>query len=171
MATTQDVISRIARFDELRRDSGSYLDDSLPGHIRDAMMLIGTSRGRNDPSLTSPLPPEDFTMGLQHATTGNGPGLHSHTTVEVFMALSGTWRLYWIADDGEGESELATWDVASVPAGVWRGLELTSEGDGLLLAVRGGGHGGDLAWHPSILEEAARHGRTLDDQGRLVIST
>ena len=170
MATRTEMLARIARFDELRRDSGSYLDDSLPGHVREAMMLIGTKRGRNDPSLTSPLPPEEFTIGLQHAHTGNGPGLHSHTTVEVFMPLSGRWRLYWIDDDGEGEVELGTWDVASIPPGVWRALELTSEGDGLLLAVRGGASGGDLAWHPSVLEEAARHGRTLDDDGRLVIA-
>ena len=117
MTNRAEMLGRVARFDELRRDSGSYLDDDLPGHVRTAMMLIGTSRGRNDPSLASPLPPEDFTMGLQHAMTGNGPGLHSHRTVEVFMALSGTWRLYWIDDDGESETELRTWDVASVPAG------------------------------------------------------
>ena len=165
------MLDRVARFDELRRDSGSYLDDALPGHVRTAMMLIGSSRGRNDPSLASPLPPEDFTMGLQHATTGNGPGLHSHKTVEVFMALSGTWRLYWIDDEGEAEMDLGSWDVASIPPDVWRGLELTSDGDGLLLAVRGGADGGGLAWHPSVLEEAARHGRTLDDEGRLVLQT
>jgi len=165
------MLDRVARFGELRRDSGSYLDDALPGHVRSAMMLIGTTKGRNDPSLGSPLPPEDFTMGPQHAATGNGPGLHSHTTVEVFMPLSGTWRLYWIDDEGEAETELGTWDVASIPPEVWRGLELTSEGDGLLLAVRGGADGGGLAWHPSVLEEAARHGRTLDDEGRLVVQT
>lgn len=172
MDASRKVTDRIARFSELRRDVDSYLDDTLPGHVRSAMMLIGTSKGRNDPTLASPLPPEEFTMGLQEMTSGNGPGLHSHRTVEVFMPLSGTFRLYWIDDETgeEGEDVLATWDVVSVPANVWRGLELTSPGDGLLLAVRGGADGGGIAWHPSVLEEAARHGRTLDDDGRLVVA-
>jgi hypothetical protein len=87
------------------------------------------------------------------------------------MALSGTWRLYWITEDGEdGEMMFDTWDVASVPAGVWRGLELTSEGDGVLLAVRGGADGGGISWHPSIIEEAARAGRTLGEDGKIVMA-
>jgi quercetin dioxygenase-like cupin family protein len=169
MTSNADVKARIARYDELREDSNAYLDNTLPGHIRKAMMLIGSATG-NDPTLRSPLPPEEFTMGLQKATTGNGPGLHSHETVEIFMALSGTWRLYWIDDEGECEVEFRTWDVASIPAGVWRGLTVTSEGEGLLLAVRGGERGGGVAWHPSVIEDAARHGRTLDAEGRLMIA-
>ena len=169
MATRSEILSRIARFDELREDDNSYLDMQVPGHLRKAMMLIGAATG-NDPSLMSPLPSEEFTMGFQMCGTGNGPGLHSHETVEVFVAMSGTWRLYWIDDEGEGETEFRTWDTVSVPPGVWRGLELTSEGDGLLLAVRGGARGGGVQWHPSQLEKAARYGRTLDQNGKLVIA-
>jgi mannose-6-phosphate isomerase-like protein (cupin superfamily) len=168
MASRAEVLSRIARFDELREDTNSFLDMQVPGHVRKAMMLMGAATG-NDPSLTSPLPSDDFTMGFQMASTGNGPGLHSHQTVEVFVAMSGTWRFYWIDNEGEAEAEFRRWDVVSVPPGVWRGLELTSEGEGLLLAVRGGASGGGVAWHPSAIEEAARHGRTLDANGRLVI--
>src|SRR5687768_17144624 len=110
MTWRAEVVSRIVRFHSLRQDTGSYLDITLPGHVRTAMMLIGSTRVSNDPTLTSPLPPEDFTMGLQRASTGNGPGLHSHDTVEVFVALSGTWRLYWIDDEGECDVEFGTWD-------------------------------------------------------------
>lgn len=169
MASRAEVLSRIARFDELREDTNSYLDMQVPGHVRKAMMVIGAATG-NDPNLGSPLPSEDFTLGFQMCETGNGPGLHSHDTVEIFVAVSGTWRLYWIDDEGEGEAELRTWDTVSVPPGVWRGLELTSEGQGLLLAVRGGARGGGVHWHPSQIEKAARHGRTLDEKGRLVIA-
>lgn len=169
MASRAEVLNRIARFDQLREDTNSYLDMQVPGHIRKAMMLIGAATG-NDPSLTSPLPSEEFTMGYQMAETGNGPGLHSHDTVEVFIAMSGTWRFYWIDDEGEGEAELRTWDTVSVPPGVWRGLELASAGQGLLLSVRGGATGGGVAWHPAAIEEAARHGRTLDEKGGLVIA-
>jgi hypothetical protein len=38
------------------------------------------------------------------------------------------------------------------------------------MAVRGGADGGGIAWHESVLEEARKHGRTLDEDGRLVIS-
>jgi hypothetical protein len=168
MTSRAEVVSRIARYDSLRQDTHSYLDITLPGHIRTAMMLVGSTTS-NDPTLTSPLPPEEFTVGLQKATTGNGPGLHSHETVEVFMPLSGTWRLDWIDDEGEGSDELGTWDVASIPQGVWRALTVVSEGEGLLLAIRGGATGGGVAWHPSILEEAAKRGRTVDETGKLVV--
>ena len=169
MASRAEMLSRIAHYDNRREDTGAFLDITLPGHARTTMLLVGSGTG-NDPNLRAPLPPEDFTVGMQKATTGNGPGLHSHTTVEVFVSMSGTWRLYWIDDEGEADAELGPWDVASIPAGVWRGLSLVSEGEGLLLAVRGGTDGGGIAWHPSIIEAAAEQGRTLDESGRLVVA-
>jgi quercetin dioxygenase-like cupin family protein len=172
MASRAEVLGRIARYDALRQDTNAYLDITLPGHARTTMMLVGAMGVSNDPTLQSPLPPEDgFTMGMQRASTGNGPGLHSHRTVEVFVALSGTWRLYWIDDEGEAETEFRTWDVASVPAGVWRGLTVTSEEEGLLLAVRGGADGGGVEWHPSIIEEAAKQGRSLSEAGELPVDS
>jgi quercetin dioxygenase-like cupin family protein len=172
MASRAEVLERIARYDALRQDTHAYLDITLPGHARSTMMLVGAMGVSNDPTLTSPLPPEEgFTMGMQRASTGNGPGLHSHHSVEVFVALSGTWKLYWIDDEGEAETEFRTWDVASIPAGVWRGLTVTSEEDGLLLAVRGGADGGGIEWHPSIIEAAAKQGRLLSDEGTLPVDS
>lgn len=169
MATRQEVTARIVRYTHLREDRHNYLDITLPGHVRTAMMLIGGQGVSNDPALKSPLPPEDrFTVGMQKAKKGNGPGLHRHRTVEVFVALAGMWRLYWIDDEGECATEFNAWDVASIPSGVWRGLEVIGDEEGLLLAIRGGADGGDIEWHSSIIEEAAKHGRTLDNERRLV---
>ena len=33
-----------------------------------------------------------------------GAALHSHSTVEVFIPLSGTWSIYW-GDEGEQEGD------------------------------------------------------------------
>jgi quercetin dioxygenase-like cupin family protein len=164
------MLHRIAHFKDLREDRDLYLDDRLPGHVRSALMLIGTGGGRNDPSRENPLPAENFTMGMQKASPGNGPGLHSHSAVEVFVVLSGTWRFSWIDAEGTGTAVLGPHDVFSVPAHVWRAAENCGDDDGILLAVRGARDGGGISWHPSIIEDASRFGRTLDEDGRLVVS-
>ena len=44
-----------------------------------------------------------FNIGAVSAAPLNGSGLHSHTTAEVFLIFSGSWRFYWGTDGKEGE--------------------------------------------------------------------
>jgi quercetin dioxygenase-like cupin family protein len=159
--------ARIARFAGLPAVPNAYLDNGLPGHSRDTLNIIGTSVGRNDPDAKHPLGSAELTLGMQRAEPGNGPGLHSHEAIEVFVILAGRWRAYWIDQDGEGEAELEPFDVISVPAGVWRGLEVIGDETGVICAARDRADGGGLTWHPSIIESAERAGRSLID-GRVV---
>ena len=162
-----EMEARIARFDDLRPAPGAYLDNGLPGHCRDTLNIIGTAVGRNDPDAVHPLGSAELTFGMQRAEPGNGPGLHSHEAVEVFVILAGRWRAYWIDQDGEGEAELASFDTISVPAGVWRGLEVIGDQTGVICAARDRADGGGLTWHPSVIEAAESAGRVLRD-GRVV---
>jgi mannose-6-phosphate isomerase-like protein (cupin superfamily) len=87
--------------------------------------------------------------------------------VEVFVALTGRWALpYATAPDGEvREVVLGSWDVCSVPAGVWRGFRNAGEERAYLLVVVGGTDAGRLTWAPDVLERAAAAGQRLDADG------
>lgn len=156
---------RVARFRELEGNEGLFIDTVIPGHARTIWSMIGPNVGE-DRGQRPAIPPEDFHLAVVRAAPGNGSGLHTHTTVEVFMALTGRWSIFY-GDEGEQEVVLDPWDVCSVPAGVWRGFRNAGDEEAHLLALVGGTDAGRLTWAPSVLEEAARHGRTLDAAGYL----
>ena len=162
------LAGRVARFSELAGNEGLFVDTVIPGYARTIWSIVGPNVGE-DRGERPAIPPEDFHLAVIRSAPGNGSALHTHTTVEVFMALTGSWRIFYGEDpariDGEHEVVLGPWDVVSVPAGVWRGFRNASEEDAHLLALVGGTDAGRLTWAPAILEEAARHGRTLDGAG------
>ena len=168
LPTRAEMNECIARYDDLRPAPNAYLDNGLQGHRRETLNIIGTSVGRDDPDAPHPLGSAELTLGMQRAEAGNGPGLHSHDAVEVFVILTGRWRAYWLDADGEGEAELEPFDIISFPAGVWRGLEALEAG--LIMAARDRADGGGLTWHPSILDAARQAGRVLKDNRVVTVS-
>ncbi len=154
---------RVARFGELRGNEGLFVDTVIPGYARTIWSIIGANVGE-DRGERPAIPPEDFHLAVVKASPGNGSALHTHTTVEVFMALTGRWQVFY-GEDAEREVVLEQWDVCSVPPGVWRGFRNAGDDDAYLLALVGGTDAGRLTWAPHVLEEAARRGRTLDADG------
>jgi mannose-6-phosphate isomerase-like protein (cupin superfamily) len=161
--STDPLEGRIARFAELEGNEGLFIDTVLPGGQRTIWSIIGQNVGE-DRGARPAIRPEDFHLAILRAAPGNGAGLHTHTTVEVFMPLTGRWQLFY-GEDEEHEVILDPWDVCSVPAGVWRGFRNAGDDEAHLLVVVGGTDAGRLTWAPKVLEEAARHGRTLDASG------
>lgn len=161
------MMSRIARFSELRSSSQAFVDTLIPGHEREIYNVIGrgvTEDAALDPAITAA---EDFNMTLVKAAPGKGAALHSHTTVEVFMPLTGEWAVYW-GENREAEIILGRWDVISVPAGVMRGFRNVGREDHYLLALQGGTDPGRVTWAQTVLERAKETGFRLDEQGNLV---
>lgn len=154
---------RVAHFRELRGNDGLFVDTVIPGHARTIWSIIGPNVGE-DRTEQPAIPPDGFHLAIVEAAPGNGSGLHTHTTVEVFMALSGRWQIFY-GEREEHEVILEQWDVCSVPPGVWRGFRNAGEADAHLLAIVGGTDAGRLTWAPHVLEEAARRGKTLDEAG------
>jgi quercetin dioxygenase-like cupin family protein len=154
---------RVARFGEQRGNDALFIDTAIPGYARTIWSIIGPAVGE-DRSERPAIPAEDFNLAVIKAAPGNGSALHTHTTVEVFMPLTGRWQLFY-GEHEERDVILQAWDVCSVPAGVWRGFRNAGDDDAHLLVVVGGTDAGRLTWAPDVLEEAARHGRTLDAQG------
>jgi quercetin dioxygenase-like cupin family protein len=157
---------RIWRFGETEPNPALFVDTVLPGGARSIWSVIGQNVGE-DRGVRPPIPPEDFHLAVVEAEPGNGSHLHTHTTAEVFVALSGRWALpYATTADGEvSEVILEPWDVCSVPAGVWRGFRNAGTEKAHLLVVVGGTDAGRLTWAPDVLEASARAGKTLDEAG------
>ena len=109
----------------------------------------------------------DFNLTYIRAEPGKGAALHAHTTVEVFVALSGEWGIYW-GDNGEQEIILKQWDTVSVPPGVMRGFRNAGKESALLMAILGGTDAGHVSWTPKVLEQAQATGLKLDGHGNLI---
>jgi mannose-6-phosphate isomerase-like protein (cupin superfamily) len=150
-----DMHKRVARFKELRSSSQAFLDSLIPGVTEDASL---------NPAITDA---RDFNLALVHAGPGKGAALHAHPTVEVFIALSGRWAVYW-GDEGEQEILLEPWDTISVPPGVMRGFRNAGQKEAYLMAILGGTDAGHVVWSPTVLEKAKATGLALDKKGNLV---
>lgn len=161
------MLKRVARFKELRPSRKAFVDSLIPEHEREIFNVIG--RGvTEDPTLNPAITDaRDFNVTLVHSGPGKGAALHAHPTVEVFMALSGRWAVYW-GDHGENEVILEQWDTISVPPGVMRGFRNAGSEDGYLLAILGGTDAGHVAWAPQVLEAAKQTGLALDEHGNLI---
>ena len=158
--------TRVARFRNLKPSPRAFVDTAIPGYERLIYNIIGrgvTEDGSLAPAITDA---RDFNMTLVKKAPGNRVGLHDHPTVEVFMALTGRWGVYW-GDEAEHEVILEQWDVISVPPGVMRGFRNLGTEDGYLLAILGGSDSGHVEWSPKVLETARQHGVELDERGNV----
>ncbi len=165
--TRDEMLSRTARFKGLRASKQAFVDTRLPEHARDIFNVIGAGV-TEDPDLAPAITDaQDFNVTYVGAEPGKGAALHSHTTVEVFIAMSGRWAVYW-GDDGGCEIELDAWDVVSVPVGVMRGFRNIGDGHAYLMAILGGTSAGKVDWAETVLARAAGTGLALDAEGNLV---
>jgi mannose-6-phosphate isomerase-like protein (cupin superfamily) len=165
MPDDDPLAGRVARFAELRGNDALFVDTVIPGYARTIWSIIGPNVGE-DRAQQPAIPPEDFHLAVIRAAPGNGSALHTHTTVEVFMPLTGRWQIFY-GENEERETILEQWDVCSVPAGVWRGFRNAGDAEAYLLAIVGGTDAGRLTWARHVLAEAARRGKTLDETGYL----
>lgn len=127
----------IARFEKLTPSKQAFIDTRIPEHERDIFNVIG--RGVTEDAALAPAIAEarDFNLTYVGADPGKGAVLHAHPTVEVFIAMSSRWAVYW-GDEGENEIILDPWDVISVPVGVMRGFRNVGEEHGHIMAILGG---------------------------------
>jgi mannose-6-phosphate isomerase-like protein (cupin superfamily) len=162
-----EMLERVARFKELKPSTKAFVDSLIPGHERQIFNVIG--RGVTEDTTLHPAITDarDFNLTLVHAEPGKGAALHAHPTVEVFVALSGRWAVYW-GDRGEQEIVLDQWDTISVPPGVMRGFRNAGSEGGYLMAILGGTDAGHVAWSPDVLERSKATGLALDAAGNLV---
>ena len=166
-ALIDQMRARTARFEKLRPSAEAFVDTRIPEHERDIYNVIGpgvTEDPGLEPAITAV---EGFNVTYIGAAPGKGAALHSHPTVEVFVVLTGRWVVYW-GEDGDGETELNTLDMISVPVGVMRGFRHVGDEHAFLMAILGGNDAGRVDWAKSVLSRAKETGLELGADGDLV---
>ena len=146
-----EMQARVWRFDALRGSPNAFIDAAVPGHERVLYGALGT--GTADEQIFKAVKAaENFHIDFIKAGPGQGAALHSHDSEEVFIVMTGRWRVRW-GTHGENELDLGQFDGVSVPSGVMRSFENLGETENILMAIIGGKTPGHCVWSESILEE------------------
>ena len=149
-----DMMKRVARFDQLTGFDGGLPDSNMPGCERILYNVIGFQPPAGEGgAVTSPVGEqasrlaaikiqEGFNLGYCRALPGHGPMLHNHDTNETFMPVAGVWRITWEGDAGNESVELDPLDVISIPPHLHRQFHCLSapagKAKGVMLVVIGG---------------------------------
>jgi quercetin dioxygenase-like cupin family protein len=181
--STQDVKAdpmegRIARWADIRTKGTAvmFIDSVLPGHYRMNYAVLGDTASENPDYEVAISEPHKFQIGMFEAPPGNGPGWHTHTYVEMFVPLTGTWKFTYGDNPGDPDGDvtevlLGPWDVISFPAGLWRRFENASDANAVGFAVLDP-HDAflekDPIWPQWLVKDAAARGLAADASGRMV---
>ena len=164
-----NILSRLAKFEELIPSTVPFVEGKLKGHQdRKNYSVIGPGVSEDAKQNVKIAEAHGFNIGAVSAAPNNGSGLHSHTTAEVFLIHSGSWRFYWGADGKEGEVILNRGDVASFPTNMFRGFQNVSDEEALMFVVLGENDPGVITWTPKILKEAKESGMLLMEDSSLI---
>jgi len=133
--TPAEMESRIARFRDLKPQSGSYDSEvGIPKEVYEMMTartlyLLMSPEKQGGPMAQHPAVTTDDKMSviIAECPPGDGPLLHAHQfTRETFFCLDGRFKIQW-GDTGEHEIELDPFDMIAVPPGVVRRFENVSD--------------------------------------------
>ena len=165
-----NIESRIARFKDLTPSKIPFVEGKLKGHQdRSNYSIVGPGVSEDTKQNVKIAEAHGFNIGAVSAAPFNGSGLHSHTTAEVFLIFSGSWRFYWGTDGKEGEVILSKGDVASFPTNMFRGFQnISDEKEALMFVVLGENDPGVITWTPKLLKKAKESGMVLLDDNTLI---
>ena len=160
--------NRLAKFDELVPSSLPFVEGKLEGHKeRKNFSIVGPGVAEDSKQFIKISMAHGYNLGAVIAKPKNGSGLHSHTTAEVFLIYSGSWRFYWGAQ-GKEEIILKAGDIISMPTNMFRAFENVGKEEGLIFVVLGGDDPGIITWVPNVLKKAKETGMALLEDNSLI---
>jgi uncharacterized RmlC-like cupin family protein len=143
--TPEQMKSRIARFRDLKPQSGYYADSGVPKEAYEqmtakALYLMMAPETQGGPMAAKPAiaGEKGLSVIIAECPPGDKPLLHAHfRTNESFMVLKGRFRVRW-GNWGEHEVYLDPFDMIAVPPGVCRDFtNVTGETAYLLVIITG----------------------------------
>lgn len=124
----------VVRFDALKPSDGAPPDARLPRFERERFMLLGRQSERRPGEAGTGI---DTGINLAYVRCEPGKGFcsHKHPGWEMFLPLSGRWR---ISLDGQEPVEIDRWDVMVVPGDVFHGAENISNERAVMMSINPG---------------------------------
>lgn len=170
----EDVLSCVARFQELPHTDGGLPDAAVEGFHRTFYNVLGFQQPEGAETY-SPIGDEakpfithlspGFGIAYVAARPTQGVMMHTHDTNETFIVMEGTWKIEWEGDDGDEHVLLEEKDIISIPPGIQRRFECQTARDGqekgLLMGVIGGDVPG-AEYSPESIERLKAEGLWSD---------
>lgn len=167
--TMDEAERRLIRRSDMVPCKIAFIDCKMKGSdLKENYSLIGPGVTQSADQVVNLREPHGFSLGVAAMPAGVVNNLHVHYTAEVFMVFKGRWEFRWGANGDEGTVIGEPGDVVSIPTWIFRGFKNVGDEDGWIFTALGGDETGGLIWHPSILEQAARHGLYLTKESILV---
>ena len=160
--------TRVARFNALEGSSRPMLDAVIPGQEREIYQVIGKGVSEDREQKIPIADNASFNVAIVRCQPGKGTLHHDHKTNEVFMALTGKWKIFWGDDEDTHFVILEPFDVASIPPNLMRGFRNIGDEEALLLGTIAGTDPGSVHWRDDVLAEALRLGHGLDEDGQII---
>jgi mannose-6-phosphate isomerase-like protein (cupin superfamily) len=159
----------VVRFSELEPLKKHPADTRLERYRRERFSVIGRANERA-PGAAGAAVGADVNFGYMKCAPGKGNCSHHHPQWEIFIPLTGRWRLVIEGGELEGRQtlELGRWDMIIVPPETFHEATNISDEDGWLMSINPGVKGAPYTIHPEVIEalrqlsenvgEAAREG-------------
>ena len=144
------------------------LDAVIPGQEREIYQVIGKGVSEDREQKIPIADNAGFNVAIVRCQPGKGTLHHDHKTNEVFMALTGKWKIFWGDDEDTHFVILEPFDVASIPPNLMRGFRNIGDEEALLLGTIAGTDPGGVHWRDDVLAEASRLGHGLDEDGQII---
>lgn len=148
------VKTHVIRFDELTALRSGPPDVLLPRYRRERFSVIGRANERR-PDEAGAAVHANVNFGYIRCAPGTGNCSHKHPNWEIFIPMSGSWRLTLEGGPLEkpGELLLEPWDVIVIPGDTFHEATNVSDSEACLLSLNPGKKGASYALHPSVIEE------------------
>jgi mannose-6-phosphate isomerase-like protein (cupin superfamily) len=161
--------ARLVRYGELVPGLNAFVDTRNPGsETKENFTIIGPGVAENPDAHVHIREPHGFNIGGARQPPHCVNSQHSHTTAEVFVVHSGTWRFDFGEHGTDAQVEAGPGTIASVPPGMFRGFVNVGDAPGFLWVVLGGDDPGHVLWAPHVFDMADRFGLKLLADGTLV---
>jgi hypothetical protein len=115
----QEVMKNVALYKDLQPDPNAFVDKNDPSKRLPIRYVISSEHRAAPAGIATP---HSFHMCFIDSKAGNSPVIHAHEYREIFMPITGHYRIYFNKDP-ESFVELGPFDTFSVPPMLWRRVE------------------------------------------------
>ncbi len=165
----QEMLGRIVRFADLRWSTHGLIDSVLPGCGGQMASVVGLGM-TEDRNLQAPVA-NAHGVSIEWLRIPEGGSVSRHRLDEKQVLIAKRGRLELTVDTNGGDightlvGTPSSWDSFSVPAGCWRTLRNSGDGDVLALVMTAGDHRKRIRWDEPVLTAAADAGQAHDANG------